>query len=135
MTFVDAAAIVALLADEPEAKRIDKALAETAEPFTSPIAVLEAALALARPDKFDLPVAAIEPLLREFLDDRGVALRDLPPASEAMRLSILAADRYRHGRRGLNLGDCLHYACARHFNAAMLSTADEFRKTDLRVVD
>jgi ribonuclease VapC len=97
--------------------------------------VLEAALAVARADRFNLAVAALEPLLREFLDDRGVELRDLPPASETTRLSILAADRYRHGRRGLNLGDCLHYACARFFDAAMLSTADEFRKTDLRVLD
>lgn len=135
MTFVDAAAIVALLSDEPEADRIARALVDAPAPFTSPVAMLEAALALARPDKFALPLAAVEPLLREFLDDRGIELRDLPPASDATRLAFSAAHRYRSGRRSLNLGDCLHYACARHSNAAILSTADEFRQTDLQVLD
>jgi len=39
--------------------------------MTSAVAVLEAALGLARPDKFGLSVEAVEPIILEFLDERG----------------------------------------------------------------
>lgn len=133
--YVDASAIVALLADEPEAERVSLALASAKTPITSPIAVLESALALARPDKFDLTVADSGTLVLEFLDERGIELRDLPPAAEATRFALDAAHRFRGGRHGLNLGDCLHYACARHYRVPILATSDEFRLTDIEVVD
>jgi len=132
--FVDACAIVAVLSDEPEADRVSEALVSAPERLTSPVAVLEAALALARADKFGLPVSMVEPLVLEFLDERGIDIRDLPPALETTRLAISAADRYRAGRHGLNLGDCLHYACAKFYGVPILATADEFRQTDLETV-
>ena len=132
--FVDACAIIALLADEPEAGRIADALASAEAPITSPVAVLEVALALTRPDKFGLPIETIEPLIRDFLDERGIAVQDLPPAPEATRLALSAAHRYRSGRRGLNLGDCLHYACAKHYRVPILATGAEFGQTDLETV-
>lgn len=132
--FIDACAIIALLSDEPEATRVSDALASARQPFTSPVAVLETVLGLARPDKLDVPIPAVEGLVREFLDARGIEVRDLPPAAETTRLSLIAAHRYRTGRRGLNLGDCLHYASAKFHGAPILATADEFRFTDLEVV-
>ena len=132
--FVDACAIIAVLADEPEADRISEALVSAPERLTSPVAVLEAALGLARADKFDLSVAAVEALVLEFLDERGIDIRDLPPAMETTRLALSAADRFRAGRHGLNLGDCLHYACAKYYGVPILATADEFRQTDLETV-
>ena len=133
--FVDACAIVALLSDEPEASRVSKALASAEAPITSPVAVLEAVLALARPDKFDLSIKAVEPLVGDFLDERGIQVRDLPPAPEATRLALSAAHRYRSGRRGLNLGDCLHYACAKYYRVPILATGGEFSQTDLETMD
>ncbi|PPQ35254.1 type II toxin-antitoxin system VapC family toxin [Rhodoblastus acidophilus] len=130
--FVDACAIIAVLSDEPEADRISKALGSADNPFTSPVAVLEAALGLARADKFARPVADVEPIVMEFLDDRGIEIRDLPPAVEATRLVLSAAHRYRSGRHGLNLGDCFHYACAKYFDVPILATANEFAQTDVR---
>lgn len=132
--FVDACAIIALLSDEPEAERVSKAIASARSPMTSPVAVLEAALGLARPDKFDLSVEAVEALLLEFIDERGIEIRDLPPARETTRLALSAAQRYRSGRHGLNLGDCLHYACAKYYGVPILATADEFRRTDVETV-
>lgn len=132
--FVDACAIIALLSDEPEAQRVSEALLATGERITSPVAVLEAALGLARPDKFNLSIDAVEPIIVEFLDERGIEIRDLPPAAEATSLALSAAHLYRSGRRGLNLGDCLHYACARYYDVPILATGDEFRQTDLTVV-
>lgn len=132
--FVDACAIIALLSDEPEAQRVSSAIASAKRPFTSPVAVLESVLGLARQDKFDLSVAAVEPIVESFLLERGIEIRDLPPAAETTRLALYAADRYRAGRHGLNLGDCLHYACARFYNVPILATAEEFRFTDLKTV-
>jgi ribonuclease VapC len=132
--FVDACAIIAVLSDEPEADRVSDALVSAARRMTSPVAVLEAALGLARPDKFGLSVEALEPLILEFLDARGIEIADLPPAMETTRLALSAAHRYRGGRHGLNLGDCLHYACARFHDVPILATDGEFRQTDLETV-
>ena len=57
-----------------------------------------------------------------------------PPAKRATALSLAAAHRYRSGRRGLNLGDCLHYACAKYYRVPILATAEEFQQTDLETV-
>jgi len=89
---------------------------------------------LARADKFGLSVQDVEPLILEFLDEWGIEICDLPPARETTRLALSAAHRYRAGRHGLNLGDCLHYACAKFYGVPILATADEFRQTDLETV-
>lgn len=132
--FIDACAIIALLSDEPEAERVSNAIASARNPFTSPVAVLETVLGLARPDKFDLPIPEVENLVMEFLELRQIELRDLPPAKETTRLALSAAARFRSGRHGLNLGDCLHYACAKFYAVPILATADEFRRTDIDTV-
>lgn len=132
--FVDACAIIALLSEEPEAERISSALAGADKRITSPVAVLEAALGLARPEKFNLPLNAIEPLLLEFLEERRIEIQDMPPAAQMTALVLSAAHRFRAGRRDLNLGDCLHYACAKHYRVPILATDDEFRQTDLETV-
>lgn len=132
--FIDAAAIVAILCDEAEAERCSQAIIAAVERFTSPIAVWEATMAVARSDKLALPMETAQQLVTRFLAERDIALRDLPPAAESASLSLEAAARFRTGAHRLNLADCFHYACARHYGAPMLSTADEFRFTDLETV-
>ena len=48
MMFVDASAIVAILTREPEADSLANILEKARSPFTSPIAILEAALGICR---------------------------------------------------------------------------------------
>ncbi|MDG4882532.1 MULTISPECIES: type II toxin-antitoxin system VapC family toxin [unclassified Mesorhizobium] len=132
--FVDAAAIVAMLSNEAEAERCARAVVDTSTPFTSAIAVWEAAMALARPEKLAIPVARSAEIVSRFLEERAIALRELPPAPEAASLSVEAASRYRNNAIRLNMADCFHYACARYYAVPMLSTADEFRLTDLETV-
>ena len=109
--FIDACALVAVLSDEPEAERVSTAIMNAKKRFTSPLVVLETALALSRPDKFDLPIDHVEPIIMEFLDARAIELRDLPPArylperpswSELGRLHSL---RVRKILSCANLGD------------------------------
>ena len=133
--FVDASAIVALMSGEREAERVSAALDSAKKAITSPVAVLEAVLALARADKFNCPVGQVEPMVMAFLDGRGIDLCDLPPAAELARYSAAAAGAYRRGRHGLNICDCLHYACAKHYGVPILATDDEFRRTDLETID
>ncbi|MEO7996572.1 MAG: type II toxin-antitoxin system VapC family toxin [Gemmatimonadaceae bacterium] len=133
--FVDASALIALLSGEREATRVSNALAAATSRITSPVAVLETVLGLSRPDKFNRSVAELEPMVMEFLDLRDIEIRDLPPAADATRLTLHAAHRFRKGRHGLNLGDCLHYACAKHYDVPMLATDSEFKQTDLHIAD
>ena len=132
--FLDAAAIVAILSEEAEAERCAVALTDAAVPITSAIAVWEAAVALARPDKLGVPLDITGRLVLRFLEDRGVQIRDLPEATEAVALALDAALRFRRGPTRLNLADCFHYACARHYHVPILSTAEEFRFTDIETV-
>jgi ribonuclease VapC len=132
--FVDAAAIVAMLSNEVEAERCAQAVVQASVPFTSAIAVWEAAMALSRPEKLAIPVTVCLEIVSRFLEERAIALRELPPAPEATSLSIEAASRFRNNAIRLNIADCFHYACARYYAVPMLSTADEFRLTDLETV-
>lgn len=133
--FIDAAAIVAILAGEQEADRCSLAILSAAERFTSAIAVWESVIALARADKLNIPIDVSEQLVTQFLDERAIVVRDLPPADAVSALSLEAARRFRTGAQRLNLADCFHYACARYAEVPILSTADEFRFTDLQVAD
>lgn len=81
-----------------------------------------------------MTVEAVAPIGLEFLAARDIETCDLPPASETTALALSAAHRYRAGRHGLNLGDCLHYAAARSFRMPILATADEFRRPDLETI-
>jgi ribonuclease VapC len=131
--FVDAAAIVAILSREEEAGRCSTALVASTNPTTSAIAVWEAVVALARPQKLDAPIIKVQDLVMRFLEERGVTLVDLPEAKEAIALSLGAAQRFRSGPNRLNLADCFHYACARALSVPILTTAQEFRFTDIDV--
>ncbi|TIT86497.1 MAG: type II toxin-antitoxin system VapC family toxin, partial [Mesorhizobium sp.] len=81
--FVDAAAIVAMLSNEAEAERCAQAVVDASAPFTSAIAVWEASMALSRPEKLAIPVARSAEIVTRFLEERAIALRELPPALDA----------------------------------------------------
>lgn len=55
-------------------------------------------------------------------------------ASTEHRMTSPVAHRYRAGPHGLNLGDCLHYACARFYGVPILATDNEFWQTDLETI-
>jgi ribonuclease VapC len=131
--FIDAAAFIAILSEENEGARCSNALLLAERPFTSAIAVWEAIVTLSKPKKLGNQRIA-ETAVSTFIEARAIEVRQLPPPDEAMQLSLAALRQYRTGRHRLNLADCFHYACARHYGAAMLSTADEFRFTDLETV-
>ncbi|WP_354670509.1 type II toxin-antitoxin system VapC family toxin [Aquibium sp. ELW1220] len=102
MIFVDAAAIVAILGNEPEAKRCAAGILAYSRSVTSPVAVWEATVALARTDHLGLSPKDSARMVERFLQENGIELRQLPLPAETVELSTDAAHRYRSGRQRLN---------------------------------
>jgi ribonuclease VapC len=138
MMFLDASAIVAILAQEPDADALIAKI-QTSETnfYFSPLSLFEAAAALARaktigaqvaPETIEGALDAVLELLRE-LDAREISI-----TSKVARGALTAMQMYGravgHPAR-LNLGDCFAYACARAADAPLLYKGDDFAQTDL----
>ena len=131
MIFVDASAIVAILAQEPEIGLFLGVLQGPEPCATSALAVYEATLALRRLKPSSLAVARLD--VTELLSDCDI---NLVPIGEAEQDAALDAfERYGKGTghpAKLNMGDCFAYACARTNNAALLYKGEDFALTDIK---
>jgi ribonuclease VapC len=127
--FVDASALTAMLTDEHDASELLARLQNYPLRFTSPLAVWEAVLAVARVLGLDVKTAAAA--VEDFLDLVGVDVRFVP--AEVRTIALEAFDRFGKGRHpaALNFGDCFAYACARHAGVPLLYKGDDFPKTDI----
>jgi len=126
---VDTSAIVAILRDEPERERLERALADAD------------ACAMSAPTRVELAAVLVRSLsptsLRRadrFLDALGLEIAAFDAAQAA-----LAADAYRDFGRGsghpaqLNLGDTYSYALAIARDEQLLFVGDDFGHTDVRI--
>jgi ribonuclease VapC len=122
--FVDAAVLVAILTEEEDGEVLLNRLEECVNPITSPIALFESALGIARKRKSTAVVAFRD--VQEFLDEAEISLVDIT-GTEA-DLAIAAFDRFGKGRHRakLNMGDCFSYACAKARNVPLLCRGDDF---------
>jgi ribonuclease VapC len=129
--FVDASAIVAIIAGESEAGALAGRLGQGPQAFTSPIALYEAALGLARIG--NMPVRDSMMLLDEFL--ANTQIRVIAVSGEMGWLAVAAFEKYGRGRHraALNMGDCFAYACARSLDLPLLFKGDDFPHTDIAV--
>jgi ribonuclease VapC len=127
--FLDASAIIAILAEEDEAEAFTAILDAATVRLSSPLAVYEAATGLARRRGRPLPWA--QDVVTAFLQTADVAVVSIGIEEEAE--AIDAFDRFGKGRHpaGLNMGDCFAYACARTHGVPLLFKGDDFSKTDI----
>lgn len=127
--FIDASALTALLTDEDDARELLARLQYGKARMTSPLAVWEAAIAVAR--VLDLPVGETAVALENYLTLMNIELAAVPP--QAARLALEAFDRYGKGRHPaqLNFGDCFSYACARHYGQPLMFKGADFSLTDI----
>jgi ribonuclease VapC len=127
--FADASALTAILAREPGADELIVRLEQTRSKVTSPMAVWETSVAMARILGLTPRTACSDVL--EYLSVAGIELKEVPAAT-AMS-AIDAFERYGKGRHkaGLNFGDCFAYACARHFHMPLLYKGSDFALTDI----
>ena len=127
---VDTSAAVAVVREEPTAAAIQHHLSNAGARSIAAPSVVELGLVLC--GRLGDPGVDV---LHRFLDDAEVEIVEFDE-----RLAMIAVDafrRYGKGRHpaGLNLGDCFTYALARSTGEPLLCTGDDFRRTDLAVID
>lgn len=127
--FLDASAIVAIIAHEPEAASFDERIAVEPDLLTSAMAVWEASrgLANARGIEFEEAREAVTGFVADF-DLRLVSI-----GTEEGESALDAHQRFGKGRHpaGLNMGDCFAYACAKRHADMILFKGEDFIHTDL----
>ena len=127
--FVDASALTAMLTEERDARELLARAQKHRVRFTSPLAVWETSIAVAR--VLGLGVQNAAAAVEDFLILTEIEVRPVP--AEARGVALEAFDRFGKGRHpaGLNFGDCFAYACARLAGAPLLYKGDDFPQTDI----
>lgn len=127
--FIDASALTALLTNEDDARELLARMQQARKRLTSPLAVWEAAIAVAR--VLGLGVAEAAEAVESYLAVMEIEMISVPP--ETARIALDAFDRYGKGRHParLNFGDCFAYACARHFGQPLMFKGADFPQTDI----
>lgn len=127
--FVDASALTAILTNENDVQALVVRLQNYRKRTTSPLAVWETALAVARIMK--LPLSQASAAVEDYLKLAGITV--IPVAPETRALALDAYERYGKSRHpaALNFGDCFAYACARHEGVPLLYKGDDFSRTDI----
>lgn len=136
--FLDASAVVAILACEPGYEEIEKRLAAAERPiFASPLVAFEAALGLARLNAGGKPLSAVLigqalAAIDAFVEDLDI--RMVPITLDIGRQALEASATYGKVAghpADLNFGDCFSYACAKALGAPLLYKGHDFARTDL----
>lgn len=129
MIFVDASAIVAFILAEPEAAALAAVLDRGDAAFTSPVALYEASLAVARAKSAPVPIAQKD--VRLTLRRMDIAIVEID--DEQASLALAAFERFGKGRHpaALNMSDCFAYASTASRDARILFKGDDFGQTDL----
>ena len=129
--FLDASAAIAIIAREGDAAALAGRLRQANEVHTSPIAVYETVLGLARLGQTSIQEA--QAVLDRFLGE--IRAQIMPITAEIGRNALSAFERYGRGRHpaALNMGDCFAYACARQLDIPLLFKGDDFPLTDITI--
>jgi ribonuclease VapC len=129
--FLDASAIVGIIAAEADAASLAGRLAKARAARTSAVAITEAAIALAR--IADAPPDDALRLVERFLQECSAEVT--PIDRSTARIAVDAFAQFGKGRHpaGLNLGDCFAYACARQAGLPLLCKGDDFPRTDIEL--
>lgn len=129
--FVDASVIVAILAEEPDAKTFAARINRAKKLFVSPIAIYEATLGLTR--SADIKLGDAQTAVDRFIAE--VQAEIVPIDRKIGVQALLAFSLFGKGRNPakLNMGDCFAYACAKDLGVPLLFKGDDFAKTDIEV--
>jgi ribonuclease VapC len=127
--FVDASAIVAMIAGEAEAGAMTDAVAHARSAVTSPLSTYEASMALAR--KKAAKGQALE-VVKLFLQASRIGVEPITAAHAALALEAHARFGKGTGHPAqLNMGDCFSYALAKSLGLSLLFKGKDFIHTDI----
>ena len=127
--FVDASALIAIIAQEPDALPLAECLQDDPDRLSSSVAVWETMAGLCR--SYGMTVEAARARVRLFLDALGIRITAI--GEQEFDLAADAYARFGKGRHpaALNMGDCFAYACARAHGAKLLFRGGDFSQTDI----
>ena len=127
--FVDTSAFVAMLTREEEADTFLDLLDNAVGTITSPIAVFETVLAVARKRASSLQETERDVI--EFAEEAASTVDEV--TQRDCEAALQAFFRFGKGRHpaGLNMGDCFAYACAKIRNVPLLWKGDDLNRTDI----
>jgi len=129
---VDASAVLAILLDEPEAKRFAYAIAQAESPRIPAPNWLEVAMKLETMSANDESgYGAADARLNHYTVNRLLLIE--PYTAEHAYLARRAFRRFGKGRHpaALNFGDCIAYSVAKLENAPLLFKGNDFGLTDI----
>ncbi|MBA8904177.1 type II toxin-antitoxin system VapC family toxin [Phyllobacterium sp. P30BS-XVII] len=129
--FVDACAIVSIMAGEETAAGYETALLDAADPITSTLAAWEAIIVLSRPDQLNCRYSEAEGAVVEWLEARNIRLRDAPSPRRVLAYAVAVAEKHGIGKRALSNFDCFHYAYAKAMRQPLLTLDQLLRETDV----
>jgi ribonuclease VapC len=129
--FLDASAIIGIIAMEGDAASLAEQLAGAPQVHTSAVAIFEATLGLARIANVSSGDALA--VVDRFLTETGGTVVPIDRATAVA--AIEAFDRFGKGHHPaeLNMGDCFAYACARQIGAPLLCKGNDFPRTDINL--
>ncbi|MDH4990515.1 type II toxin-antitoxin system VapC family toxin [Aquamicrobium lusatiense] len=129
--YIDASAMVAILAPEEDGSLFAARLEAAQHPFTSAISIFETVLALGRLKR--VPISEALYSVHAFVERAGMEIISVPHDRYVSALKAHA--RYGKGtgsHAGLNMGDCFAYAMAQRYGVPLLYKGNDFSFTDLR---
>jgi ribonuclease VapC len=130
MIYVDASALVAMIAVEADAARVFEEMAAHETRITSPLAVFEAVLAIRRLNLIAIDEALA--LLDSFAVEHAIEVVPIERADSVAALSAFGRYGKGEGRPGkLNMGDCFAYGMAGRRGHRLLYKGTDFAETDL----
>jgi ribonuclease VapC len=126
---IDASALLAIMIGEQDAPVLAQAIEDAAAPFTTLPALMETAIRLMKVK--DHPAEQVIATIEALLSEAGIEVREI--GGELLGASVSAHARFGKGRHpaGLNFGDCLAYAAAKHHRARLIYKGEDFAQTDV----
>ena len=118
-----------MIVGEDDADALATRMASGAPATTSPVALFEAVMAVARATL--CPPADARQRVMEFTQLFDIAVRPVDQA--AFEFAVHAQANFGKGRHpaALNMGDCFAYGSARAMGAALLVKGNDFGQTDI----
>jgi ribonuclease VapC len=129
--FLDASAMIAILASEDDAGSLAARLGQAREVHTSGLAVYETVVGLARIANAAVQDAA--DLVEAFLRETSAEIMPIDGATAREALAAFARYGRGHHAAALNMGDCFAYACARQLGTTLLCKGNDFPRTDIEL--
>lgn len=127
--FVDASALVAYIAGEPERALVAAEVGSDPDPLWSAMTCWEAVAALK--NSYDLTINEARDEVER--SATVMQLRLVEIAGGELQVALDAYQKFGKGQHAakLNMGDCFAYACAKTNDARLLYKGDDFALTDL----